>query len=95
MQGLADAFVLMRFAFDSKEALLLNRQIFGTIYFAALEASYELAEQLGPYETYQGSPVSKGVRSRSVYLSKVNSKVLRTEHLAESLRISEYETFLT
>ena len=61
VQGLADAFILMRYPFESEEAQLLNKKIFETIYYAALEASCELAEQLGPYETYPGSPVSKGV----------------------------------
>merc|ERR1712241_370334 len=61
VQGLADAFILMRFPFESEEAQLLNKQIFETIYYAAMEASCELAEQFGPYETYQGSPVSKGI----------------------------------
>lgn len=63
VQGLADAFILMRYPFESSEAQLLNIQIFETIYHAALEASCELAEKLGPYETYAGSPVSKGVSS--------------------------------
>lgn len=63
VQGLADAFILMRYPFESPEAQLLNIQIFETIYYAALEASCELAAQLGPYETYAGSPVSKGVSS--------------------------------
>lgn len=61
VQGLADAFILMRYPFESEEAQLLNKQIFETIYYAALEASCELAERDGPYETYQGCPVSKGV----------------------------------
>uniref|UniRef100_A0A8C9FYH3 Ribonucleotide reductase large subunit domain-containing protein n=1 Tax=Pavo cristatus TaxID=9049 RepID=A0A8C9FYH3_PAVCR len=61
VQGLADAFILMRFPFESPEAQLLNQQIFETIYYGALEASCELAEQEGPYETYEGSPVSKGI----------------------------------
>ena len=61
VQGLADAFILMRYPFESSEAQLLNIQIFETIYYAALEASCELAEKLGTYETYAGSPVSKGV----------------------------------
>lgn len=61
VQGLADAFILMRYPFESPEAQLLNIQIFETIYYAALEASCELASELGPYETYPGSPVSKGV----------------------------------
>ncbi|KAI3419698.1 Ribonucleoside-diphosphate reductase large subunit [Globodera pallida] len=61
VQGLADAFMLMRYPFNSEPARLLNKQIFETIYYGALEASCELAEQLGPYETYVGSPVSKGI----------------------------------
>nr|MBE5726860.1 ribonucleoside diphosphate reductase large subunit [Cucujiformia] len=61
VQGLADAFMLMRIPFDSPEATLLNRQIFETLYYGALEASCELAEVDGPYSTYQGSPVSKGI----------------------------------
>ncbi|CAL8332630.1 unnamed protein product [Boreogadus saida] len=61
VQGLADAFILMRFPFESAEAQLLNRHIFETIYHAALEASCETAAALGPYESYPGCPVSKGV----------------------------------
>lgn len=61
VQGLADAFILMRLPYDSDEARLLNQQIFETMYYGALEASCELAEKEGPYETYQGSPVSKGI----------------------------------
>ncbi|XP_064119562.1 ribonucleoside-diphosphate reductase large subunit-like [Macrobrachium nipponense] len=61
VQGLADAFILMRYPFDSDEAKLLNKQIFETIYYGAMEASCELAEKLGPYETYEGCPVSKGI----------------------------------
>ena len=61
VQGLADAFILMRFPFESPEALKLNKQIFETIYYGAMEASCELAERVGPYETYQGSPASKGI----------------------------------
>lgn len=60
VQGLADAFILMRLPFDSEGARLLNKQIFETIYYGALEASCELSEKLGPYETYDGSPVSRG-----------------------------------
>lgn len=61
IQGLADAFILMRFPYESEQAAKLNQQIFETIYYGALEASCELAEKDGPYETYQGSPVSKGI----------------------------------
>ncbi|XP_069615690.1 ribonucleoside-diphosphate reductase large subunit [Ranitomeya imitator] len=61
VQGLADAFILMRYPFESPEAQLLNKQIFETIYYAALESSCELAREFGSYDTYSGSPVSKGV----------------------------------
>jgi len=61
VQGLADAFMIMRLPFESATAKTLNEDIFETIYFAACEASCELAEQLGPYETYAGSPASKGL----------------------------------
>lgn len=61
VQGLADVFLMMRLPFDSPQARLLNQQIFETIYYGSLEASCELAEQAGPYETYAGCPVSKGI----------------------------------
>lgn len=61
VQGLADAFILMRYAFDGEEARQLNRDIFETIYYAALEASVELAAKDGYYESYPGSPVSKDI----------------------------------
>ena len=51
----------MRFPFESEEAQKLNRDIFETIYYAAVKTSCELSKIHGPYETYQGSPVSKGV----------------------------------
>ena len=61
VQGLADTFILMRHAFDSPEAKKLNAEIFETIYFAAMESSMEIAQKEGPYKTYEGSPVSKGI----------------------------------
>lgn len=61
VQGLADAFILMRYAFDSKEAKKLNIEIFETIYFGAMEASMEIAKKDGAYESYKGSPVSKSI----------------------------------
>jgi len=60
VQGLADAFLIMRLPFESDAARQLNEDIFETIYFAACEASCELAEKLGAYETYEGSPASQG-----------------------------------
>ncbi|CAF4043906.1 unnamed protein product [Rotaria sordida] len=61
VQGLADTFCLMRFPFESEQAQQLNRDIFETMYYAALKSSCELAKIQGPYETYEGSPVSKGI----------------------------------
>ena len=61
VQGLADTFILMRHVFDSPEAKQLNAEIFETIYFAAMESSMEIAQKEGPYKTYEGSPVSKGI----------------------------------
>ncbi len=60
VQGLADAFILMRHPFDSPEAKQLNKDIFETIYFAALTESNALAEKDGAYQSYPGSPASKG-----------------------------------
>ncbi len=61
VQGLADAFILLRMPFDSDEARRLNEDIFETIYFGAMEASMELSKVHGPYQTFKGSPVSKGI----------------------------------
>jgi ribonucleoside-diphosphate reductase alpha subunit len=60
VQGLADAFLIMQLPFESDRAKALNEDIFETIYFAACEASCELAERNGPYESYEGSPASNG-----------------------------------
>ncbi|KAH7885403.1 ribonucleotide reductase [Phlebopus sp. FC_14] len=60
VQGLADAFMILRLPFDSQEARELNLNIFETIYHAALEASCELAARDGPYETFRGSPADLG-----------------------------------
>jgi ribonucleoside-diphosphate reductase alpha chain len=61
IQGLADVFILLRMPFDCEEARALNREIFETIYFGAMTASMEVAQVEGPYESYAGSPVSKGI----------------------------------
>ncbi|PSL46799.1 ribonucleoside-diphosphate reductase alpha chain [Chitinophaga niastensis] len=61
VQGLADAFILMRYPFESDEAKKLNSEIFETIYFAGLTASNDLAKAEGAYETFKGSPSSKGI----------------------------------
>lgn len=61
VQGLADTFVKMRLPFDSEEAKQLNKEIFETIYYAALTASKDLAKEHGPYESFPGSPISQGI----------------------------------
>jgi ribonucleoside-diphosphate reductase alpha chain len=61
VQGLADVFIMLRLPFESELAKILNKNIFETIYFAAMTASKDLAKKEGTYETYEGSPVSKGI----------------------------------
>jgi ribonucleoside-diphosphate reductase alpha chain len=61
IQGLADAFIMMRYAFDCDEARQLNKDIFETLYYAACTASKDLAIEEGAYETFKGSPASKGI----------------------------------
>jgi ribonucleoside-diphosphate reductase alpha subunit len=61
VQGLADTFALMNLPFESSEAIEVNKLIFETMYYAALEKSMELARGSLPYETYMGSPLSKGI----------------------------------
>ncbi|WP_020527944.1 ribonucleoside-diphosphate reductase subunit alpha [Flexithrix dorotheae] len=61
VQGLADAFLMLKMPFDSDEAKALNKEIFETMYFAAMTASKDLAIAEEPYETFKGSPVSKGI----------------------------------
>ncbi len=61
VQGLADTFIMLRMPFESEEAKQLNSEIFETIYFAALKTSMEQAKESGPYETFEGSPMSKGI----------------------------------
>jgi ribonucleoside-diphosphate reductase alpha subunit len=61
VQGLADVFILLRLPFESELAKMLNKNIFETIYFAAMTASKDLAKKEGAYETFAGSPLSKGL----------------------------------
>jgi ribonucleotide reductase alpha subunit len=61
VQGLADTFLMMRFPFESEDAKRLNEDIFETIYYAACEASCDLARLEGPYESFTGSPASEGL----------------------------------
>ncbi|MBX2982417.1 MAG: ribonucleoside-diphosphate reductase subunit alpha [Flavobacteriales bacterium] len=92
VQGLADAFILMRYPFESVEAKVLNREIFETIYYAALTASKELAKQEGHYETYPGSPASKGILQFDMWNVKPSDRwewdILRDEIKQHGIRNS-------
>ncbi|MBI2722350.1 MAG: ribonucleoside-diphosphate reductase subunit alpha [Bacteroidetes bacterium] len=92
VQGLADAFILMRYPFESEEAKKLNSEIFETIYYAALTASKDLAKLEGPYESYQGSPVSKGIFQHDMWNVTPSSRwewdTLREEIMKYGIRNS-------
>lgn len=60
VQGLADVYAMMGYSFDSAEAAKLNKKIFATIHYAAMEESMTLAKEKGAYETFKGSPLSEG-----------------------------------
>ena len=82
VQGLADVFILLGLPFESPAAVQLNKDIFETIYFSALSESCNIAEKDGPYETYQGSPVSKGVLQHDMW-----GVPDTTRHLWDLLRV--------
>ena len=92
VQGLADAFILMRMPFDSDEARELNREIHETIYYAAMTASKDLSKVDGPYETYKGSPVSQGIFQYDMWNVKPGSRwewdILKEEVLKYGVRNS-------
>jgi ribonucleoside-diphosphate reductase alpha chain len=74
VQGLADVFILLHHPFDSDAARQINKDIFETIYFAAMEASMELAKEEGTYESYEGSPVSQGIFQYDMWGIKPSSR---------------------
>ncbi len=92
VQGLADTFVMLRMPYDSDEAKQLNIEIFETIYYAAMTASKDLAKQKGPYETFQGSPLSKGIFQFDMWNVKPTNRwewdILRDEVLKYGVRNS-------
>eukprot|EP00879_Flechtneria_rotunda_P009572 GHRR01010018.1.p1 GENE.GHRR01010018.1~~GHRR01010018.1.p1 ORF type:complete len:454 (+),score=174.80 GHRR01010018.1:286-1647(+) len=73
VQGLADTFLLLGMPFDSLEAAQLNKDVFETIYYASLQTSCQLAKEHGTYETYEGSPVSRGILQHDMWGSKPSS----------------------
>ncbi|MBC9930377.1 ribonucleoside-diphosphate reductase subunit alpha [Chitinophaga qingshengii] len=92
VQGLADAFILMRYPFESEQAKKLNSEIFETIYFASLTASNDLAKKDGHYETFPGSPASKGILQFDMWgvtpSSRWNWDALKKSIVKEGIRNS-------
>ena len=95
VQGLADAFIMLRLPFTSDEAKKLNQEIFETLYFAAVTSSMELAKEEGPYSTYEGSPISQGEFQYNLWGLKDEElsgrwdwAALRTDVLANGVRNS-------
>jgi ribonucleoside-diphosphate reductase alpha chain len=92
VQGLADAYILMRMPFDSPEASKLNKDIFETIYYAAVEESCAQAEKFGQYQTFQGSPASQGIFQFDMWgvtpSSRFNWELLKQKVIKTGLRNS-------
>jgi ribonucleoside-diphosphate reductase alpha chain len=92
VQGLADAFILLRMPFESQEAKQLNKEIFETIYFASMTASKDLAKIDGTYESYEGSPISKGIFQFDMWNTQPsdrwNWKQLKAEVIESGVRNS-------
>lgn len=92
VQGLADAFLMLRHPFESEEARILNKNIFETIYFAALSASKDLAINEGAYESFKGSPISNGVFQFDMWnvtpTDRWNWSALREEIMKHGVRNS-------
>lgn len=92
VQGLADAFIMLRHPFDSPEARALNKEIFETLYYASLTASKDLAKTEGSYESFEGSPASKGILQFDMWKTEPTKRwewdVLREEIKTHGLRNS-------
>ena len=86
VQGLADAFCKLKIPFESEKAAEVNDNIFETIYYAALEQSMELAKIDGPYASYEGSPVSKGILQFDMWNAEPKSKRYDWNALKEQIK---------
>jgi ribonucleotide reductase alpha subunit len=103
VQGLADALMKMKIPFESDDALAINEKIFETIYFAALTSSMEIAKIQGPYQSYQGSPISQGLLQFDLWGKKPSTKFdwdglraqINTHGVRNSLLISPMPTAST
>ncbi|MBI4944855.1 MAG: ribonucleoside-diphosphate reductase subunit alpha [Bacteroidetes bacterium] len=83
VQGLADTFAMLNMPFESEEARQLNKEIFETIYFSGMTESKEQAKEFGVYESYDGSPVSKGIFQYDMWNVTPSSRWNWTELKAE------------
>ena len=88
VQGLADVFAMMKMPFDSPEAAALNSRIFETIYFGALTESNQIASEKGTYETYKGSPMSKGILQFDMWDEKPEKLHYDWELLREKIKVT-------
>ena len=86
VQGLADVFAILKLSFDSLSARKLNTDIFETIYHAAMEESCELAQKDGPYETFKGSPLSKGLFQFDLWHVTPDSGLYNWEELRKKVK---------
>ena len=80
VQGLADVFAMMRAPWESEKAAEINQRIFENIYFAAVESSCEISQQEGPYSTFQGSPMSKGIFQYDMWTKASGDAVVPLTH---------------
>jgi ribonucleoside-diphosphate reductase alpha chain len=88
VQGLADVFALMRVPWESDKAAEINQRIFEHIYFAAVESSCEIAQKEGPYSTFEGSPMSKGIFQYDMWkITPITEKELDWEQLKASVQL--------
>ena len=92
VQGLADVFALLRASWESDEAAELNQRIFEHIYFAAVESSCEIAQVEGPYSTFQGSPMSKGIFQYDMWKSSKGDPIVPLTHQDQSLDWASLKT---
>jgi len=86
VQGLADVFMLLDIPFDSDQAKLINRTIFETIYYGAVEASMELAKEHGPYDTFENSPASQGIFQFDMWENPEFSGLYNWDNLKEQVK---------
>jgi ribonucleotide reductase alpha subunit len=86
VQGLADVFMLMDLPFECEESKKINRQIFETMYHAAVESSMELSLKDGPYSTFKGSPASQGLLSMDLWETPILSGMYDWQDLKEKVK---------